>query len=188
MFCKFGGIMIYFISDTHFGHKGSLLWNNGRVRPMFGGVTEMDYIMINNWNKTVKSDKDDVWFLGDFAYKCNKNYAESIFRSLNGTKHLVKGNHDYGIATKFKDWASISDINQVDYVDTVTGSKIEIILCHYPMISWRHSNHGSIHLHGHTHGSIQDKNLGVKRFDVSVECINYTPISIEDVVKMANNV
>jgi calcineurin-like phosphoesterase family protein len=179
--------MIYFISDTHFNHKGSLLWNNGTVRPQFASVDEMNELMIRNWNNTVK-DNDIVYFLGDFAYKCSVRSAEDIFRSLNGTKHLVKGNHDYKIATKFKDWASISDINQVDYVDTVTDSKIEIILCHYPMISWRHSNHGSIHLHGHTHGSIQDKNLGVKRFDVSVECINYTPISIEDVVKMANNV
>jgi len=174
--------MIYFISDTHFFHKGSLLWNNGSVRPQFSSVQEMNELMIKNWNDTV-GENDIVYFLGDFAYKCRTRAAEAIFWSLNGVKHLIKGNHDYKIATKFKDcWASITDINQVDYIDIKTGYKAEIILCHYPMLSWRHSSHGSIHLHGHVHGGLQDANKGTKRMDVSVECINYTPISIEQVI------
>jgi calcineurin-like phosphoesterase family protein len=179
--------MVHLGHLTHFNHKGSLLWNNGTVRPQFASVDEMNELMMTNWNNTVK-DNDIVYFLGDFAYKCSVRSAEDIFRSLNGTKHLVKGNHDYKIATKFKDWASISDINQVDYVDTVTDSKTEIILCHYPMISWRHSNHGSIHLHGHVHGGIQELNKGTRRMDVSVECIDYTPISIDEVVKRISDV
>jgi calcineurin-like phosphoesterase family protein len=39
---------------------------------------------------------------------------------------------------------------------------------------------GSIHLHGHTHGK---SNSIVNRMDVSVEALNYIPISIEDVIK-----
>jgi calcineurin-like phosphoesterase family protein len=178
--------MIYFISDTHFNHKGSLLWNNGSVRPQFASVDEMNELMMTNWNNTVK-DNDIVYFLGDFAYKCSVRSAEDIFRSLNGAKHLVKGNHDYKIATKFKDWASVSDIKQIEYVEPTKG-KIEIICCHYPMLSWRHKEQGSIHLHGHVHGGIQELNKGTRRMDVSVECIDYKPISIDDVVKRMANV
>jgi calcineurin-like phosphoesterase family protein len=180
--------MIYFISDTHFNHKGSLLWNNGAVRPQFTSVDEMNELMIRNWNNTVK-DNDIIYFLGDFAFKCNKNKAEAIFWVLKGEKHLIKGNHDYKIADKFVNcWASISDIKQVDYIEPTKGIKTEIICCHYPMLSWRHKEQGSIHLHGHVHGGIQELNKGTRRMDVSVECINYTPISIDEVVKRMANV
>ena len=147
--------MIYFISDTHFFHKGALLWNNGEVRPMFRDVNIMNDIMFENWNNIV-SEGDIVYFLGDFAYKCNKNKAEALFWGLMGNKHLIRGNHDYKIADKFINcWASVSDIKQVDYINQTNGIKTEIICCHYPMVSWRHKEQGAIHLHGHVHGSIQ---------------------------------
>jgi calcineurin-like phosphoesterase family protein len=108
---------------------------------------------------------------------------------LKGEKHLIRGNHDYKIADKFVNcWASISDIKQVDYIEPTKGIKTEIICCHYPMLSWRHKEQGSIHLHGHVHGGIQELNKGTRRMDVSVECIDYKPISIDDVVKRMANV
>lgn len=169
--------MIYFISDTHFGHAGSLKWNNGGVRPGFSCVKEVDDLMIKNWNETV-CVSDTVYFLGDFAYKCGYQYAQYVFNRLNGDKHLIRGNHDYKIAEKLL-WSSKSDIL------TLTHG-IDIVLCHYPMLSWKNKNKGSIHLHGHTHGSINELNAGLRRMDVSVECINYTPISITDIIKICS--
>jgi calcineurin-like phosphoesterase family protein len=170
--------MEYFISDTHWGHQGALKWDNGSVRPEFQSVHQMNRQMINNWNSVVK-EEDTTYFIGDFAYKCSKLFAESIFWQLNGHKHLIKGNHDYKIASTFVNcWESISDIKQVDFIDD-KGYVQEIVLCHYPMISWRHKEKGAWHLHGHTHGSMQDKNIGTKRFDCSVEVNNYTPISLD---------
>lgn len=175
--------MIYFIADTHFCHSGSLKWTDCKYKRKFNSIEEANEVMISNWNSVVK-DIDEVYFLGDFAYKCSKNKAESIFWRLNGKKHLIKGNHDYKIAAKFENcWESISDIKQIDYINPLNGCKKEIILCHYPMISWKHKEKGSIHLHGHTHGSIQDLNEKTNRYDVGVEVSNYTPISIEQIIK-----
>ena len=170
--------MNYFISDTHFGHKGSLIWNNGGIRPQFKDVTDMNNYMIEKWNSVV-SDEDTVWFLGDFAYKCSIGFARGIFESLNGSKHLIQGNHDYKIGIKLP-WESISQIKQIE----IMGK--EIIMCHYPMLSWRHMMQGSIHLHGHTHGSIQDKNKGTNRIDMSVELYDYTPQSETQIINESN--
>jgi len=176
--------MIYFISDTHFNHKGTLKWADGKNRN-FPDIQTMNQTIINNWNSIVKIE-DTVYFLGDFAFKTSKTYAETIFWELNGKKHLIKGNHDYNIASKFINcWESISDIKQVDFIND-KGCIQEIILCHYPMLSWRHKNQGAWHLHGHTHGSLQELNKNTNRMDVSVEAINYTPISIEEVIKKLN--
>lgn len=175
--------MIYFISDTHFGHAGSLKWNNSKVRPEFSSVEEMNELMIKNWNNIVK-ENDTVYFLGDFAYKCSKQFIETIFWNLNGEKHLVKGNHDFGLAAKedFLPWITISDIKQIDFIND-KGCKQEIIMCHYPMLSWIHKEQGSWHLHGHVHGSLQEFNKGTKRYDCSVEVNNYTPISLEQLIE-----
>jgi calcineurin-like phosphoesterase family protein len=170
--------MIYFISDCHYNHSGSLKWNNGTERPQFENVHQMNQYMIDKWNSVV-TPEDEVYFLGDFAYKCSKTAAESIFWQLNGKKHLIKGNHDFKLATNFTNcWESISNIKQIDFIDD-KGNKQEIIMCHYPMLSWRHQSHGSWHLHGHTHGSIQELNKNINRYDCSVEVNNYTPISLD---------
>lgn len=44
---------------------------------------------------------------------------------------------------------------------------------HYPMLSWLKKNSGSIHLHGHIHAgeeyNLQNKEDGIKRYDVGVD-------------------
>lgn len=176
--------MIYFISDTHFGHKGSLNWPNGHARN-FKDVEEMNQYIIDKWNSIV-TDEDEVYFLGDFAYKCNMNKALSIFYQLNGKKHLIRGNHDKKLADKFNnhEWESISDIKRIDYTKD-NGCNQMIILCHYPIHSWDGKFRGSIHLHGHTHLDIPD--IEGKIMNVSCEAIDYTPISIVDIIKRFEN-
>ena len=86
---------IFFISDTHFGHANMLTFMNydgTRMRP-FNSVEEVDELMIENWNKMV-FEQDIVYFLGDLAYSCRKEYVDSILVRLKGTKKMVAGNHD----------------------------------------------------------------------------------------------
>lgn len=171
--------MIYFISDTHFGHKGSLTWPGGNARP-FKDAKQMNSIMISNWNAIV-SPEDTVYHLGDFAYKASTTMIKYWFNSLNGEIILIKGNHDGQTLKANKQQPRFSFVH--DLFELEWGGKL-FVLCHYPIESWKNKSHGSIHLHGHTHGSsIHMKN----RVDVSVEVTGYRPLSILDIMAFTAN-
>jgi len=167
--------MEYFISDTHFGHKGSLNWPNEAARK-FKNVKEMNETIINNWNSIVKKE-DTVYFLGDFAYKCSEKEIKKFFDLLNGKIILIKGNHDNRTLKanqKYHRFESIHDLLHITLYNR------EFVLCHYPIESWNGKNRGTIHLHGHTHE--RNTNITGNILNVSCEVINYTPLSIEQVI------
>ena len=80
--------MVYYIADTHFGHKNVIRFDN---RP-FADTTLMDEVLVHNWNERVTED-DTVYILGDAFWKNEENSVKLIQR-LNGHKHLIRGNHD----------------------------------------------------------------------------------------------
>jgi len=86
--------MIYFTSDTHFGHDNVIGFCN---RP-FASTEEMNEVMIRNWNERV-TGADTVYILGDMFFRCND--AEDILKRLKGKKRLIVGNHDGSWMTKF---------------------------------------------------------------------------------------
>ncbi len=79
---------VLFTSDNHFGHHNIIGYCN---RP-FKDVAEMNAVMIERWNATV-SPEDVVYHLGDFSL-CSFALSKYILGSLNGTKILIRGNHD----------------------------------------------------------------------------------------------
>jgi calcineurin-like phosphoesterase family protein len=168
--------VIFFTSDTHFGHKNIIKYSN---RP-FSSVEEMNRIIIENWNKVV-NQKDDIYHLGDFGLT-NTNEIVKILKRLNGKKYLIRGNHDKeirGDALGYFQW--IKDYYQLKYRKN-NGDKQMIVLCHYGFEVWNNSHHGSYHLHGHSHGSLFTPNY-MRRLDVGVDVQGFQPISIEKVEK-----
>ena len=79
---------IWLIGYRHFGHSRIIEYCG---RP-FSSAEQMDEILINNWNRCVRSD-DDVFVLGDFAL-CNKARMIELGKRLKGRKTLILGNHD----------------------------------------------------------------------------------------------
>lgn len=165
----------FFIADTHFGHANIIKFCN---RP-FQSIEEHDEALIENWNKVVTRN-DDVWHLGDFCFGRSDEDFYKVFRRLNGKIHFVKGNHDKLAMKNRNAFASY-------YSSGITEIEIEgvsVVLCHYPMLSWNKSFHGSFHLFGHVHGWV-DRNPQWKRnraLDVGVDVRNFTPIEWDEVV------
>ena len=159
---------IFLISDTHFGHSNILTFKNADgtlVRPGFEDVNDMDETIIHNWNKVVGA-KDKVYHLGDVGFKNFTVLSKTLVR-LNGEKVLIKGNHDN---LKLKQYVQLfKDVRAYHVID-------KFVLSHIPVhpesvTRWK----------GNIHGHLHDRNLEDNRYwNVSVEQINYTPISFED--------
>lgn len=161
---------IFYISDSHFGHEKTCTVfkrpDGSPLRP-FSCAEEMDAEMVKRWNSVVKPT-DKIYHLGDVVI--NRRFL-SVLNQLNGDKRLILGNHDI-----------FDHHDYLKYFNRLHGSmKIDKLwLTHIPVHidsvpRWALANvHGHIHAQEIPHG---------KYFNVSVEQIDYTPISHEDLVK-----
>lgn len=169
--------MIYYISDTHFGHEKIINMCN---RP-YNNIKDMNEDIIKRWNNKVKPE-DDIYFLGDFAYKISNIDAISILKRLNGKKHFIKGNHD-----KESFLNTITEnklVEEVNYYQEINDNGRRVILFHYPIEDWNGQYHGSYHLFGHIHNNKNNYYRIIKnRFNVSIETVNYEPQTLDEIIK-----
>ena len=159
----------FFTSDTHFTHKNIL---KHCPRP-FSSIEEMDEGLVSTWNQTVAPD-DTIYHVGDFGWK----KSLQVLPRLNGIKHLITGNHDPDIIRNAPEWTSVQD-----YMDIKIKS-YRVILFHYPIMDWNAKHYGSLHFHGHMHGSIPDTN---QRCDVGIDSWNMKPVSFEQILEHLRN-
>lgn len=139
--------MNYYISDTHFGHKGVLAFDN---RP-FLTTTEMECEMIQRWNAKVKKN-DTVYILGDFCWDKESEWIR-ILNALNGNKALILGNHDLkqmsvNLKHKFQD---------ITHYKEITDNGRKVIMSHYPMPFYKSDYNPNVyHLYGHVHNTVEE--------------------------------
>lgn len=173
--------MIYFTSDTHFGHANIIKYLN---RP-FSNSHEMDKILIRNWNLKV-SAKDTIYHLGDFGMGPPR-YLLDIINRLNGHKFLISGSHDKRLVKELlrleafhlrQRHPGMTSMGPMYVLKGIKGVP-DITLCHYSMRVWPKAHYGTFHLFDHSHGHLE----GVgKSFDVGVDANNFKPVSLDEVV------
>lgn len=162
---------VFLVSDTHFGHAGvcHFLRDDGtKLRP-WDNPDEMDEAMIERWNSVVRMN-DKVYHLGDVVI--NRKALKTLER-LNGDKVLIKGNHDI---FKLEDYTRyFRDIRSYHVLNGM-------IMSHIPVHEESIARFG-VNIHGHLHSNRVKKDgvIDPKYFNVSVEQIDFTPISLEDV-------
>lgn len=170
--------MNLYISDLHFGHANVIRFDH---RPFFD-VDSMDDAMIKMWNSRVSAD-DDVYIVGDFCFKSNRT-PDWYLRQLKGHKHLIIGNHDK-ITIECENAARY--LESMDKMLHVSDEDKQICLCHYPLVEWYKSRHGSWHIYGHIHGSRDESYQFMKTKEHALNaaaCINnYTPVSFNELLR-----
>jgi len=171
----------FLISDTHFGHKNILKLNEESDPRPFCSVDEMDKVLIRKWNSVV-SKNDTVFHLGDFSF-CDFGKTQAIFNGLNGRIHLIMGNH---CKNRSVNWYKNIGFYQV-YKYPICFENF-FWLSHEPMSLDKKSNYANIHGHIHSPGRMKqyDKIISTTHHvNVCAEMINYTPITLEDIIKSA---
>ncbi len=153
---------IFFTADTHFGDHRTI---NIHKRP-FASVAEMDAELIGRWNAVVGAE-DVVWHLGDVARRPGE--VAALLATLNGTKHLLRGNNDPDATGAASGWASVDDYAEIE----VDGRPL--ILGHYAFRSWNRQHKGALNLHGHSHGRLTPM---PRQFDVGVDVRDFRPVTL----------
>jgi calcineurin-like phosphoesterase family protein len=181
----------FFTADLHFGHQKIIDYCD---RP-FHDADHMDQMLVEFWNETV-SPKDTVWVLGDVSMvpKCIAPVKE-----LNGTKHLIAGNHDsvhpmhrryHRYMTYYSDmgFTSISPFAR----HRLDGR--EMMLSHFPYAGdhkgvdryrdYRLKDNKRPLLCGHVHDLWQYSTspVGTPMLNVGVDVWNYRPVSADQVI------
>ena len=178
---------VFFTADHHFGHD-KIRGYTGRP---FATVEEMDQALIDRWNAVV-GPEDVVYHLGDFTL--TDSLSPWVHALRFGQLKIVPGGHDWR-------WLNHTEFMKLEPRVLVTpplvtlelpsGGKwpLVVVLCHYPLLSWDRSHYGSLHLHGHSHGTIPNDLSGDRqlppgqargsRIDVGVDCWDFTPVALD---------
>jgi calcineurin-like phosphoesterase family protein len=164
-------IAVHFTSDTHFGHKLPRLHAARGVADR----DEMDELLIRNWN-SVAGKRDVVYHLGDLAL-CGTSRLKEILDRLNGRIVLLKGNHDHRSTVKLME----SRAAVAPRLHDIEVDGRQVVLCHYPILSWERARYESWHLHGHLHKTVFPVQLQLLMMDVGVDQNDLTPVSWERV-------
>lgn len=188
---------IWFTSDTHYGHQNIAgpkisTWKSGYRD--FNSTHEMNKALIENINKFVKED-DILYHLGDWAFGPKTNIV--YFRNSIVCKniHLILGNHDQNIIDEDISVGGYPPFNpcklftSVNHVFTGHIGSAYFHLSHYSHRVWPKSHHGSIHLFGHSHGSLREVREGEfgKSMDVGIDCHpEFRPFHLDEIVRMMN--
>lgn len=177
---------VYLYSDPHFGD-----WESYTFRGLTTNKTkeELDQFQVDNINKVVHKS-DTIIFLGDIG-------DPSLLKKIRGYKVLITGNHDKG-----------SSIYEEYFDEIYTGCLTisdRIILSHEPI---ENCPPFLFNIHGHDHSGrdfttyvLKDydadmsgsemsknyltciKNYKLNKLNLCAEWINYTPVSLADIIK-----
>lgn len=196
---------ILFWGCLHHGHNPEKwdvpLWK----RRGFDSVEEHDYIEIKNWNS--RANQETIGFLlGDTVF--GKGAAERleilfnrlVFKDL----YVMPGNHFSGWKQHFENCEYNTRLfgdedgyphKKVIFIPNYLEAFINgqaVVMSHYPILSFNGQGGGAWMLHAHTHGSLQNSEIGklyyknTKALEVSVE-VNPFPLSFKEIRKELQN-
>jgi calcineurin-like phosphoesterase family protein len=182
----------FLTADLHFGHARICEYTG---RP-FTSVDTMNDWLIDAWNELVDPD-DEVWVLGDVALG-RITETLPLVNELNGTRHLLIGNHDrpFEAGPRRPEWqhryreVGFSSISHGS-LELDLGLPEPVLACHFPyegdsqgeerFEELRPADLGQRLVHGHTHGQYRRRG---RMIDVGVDAWGGRPVRYEEVAAL----
>jgi len=168
----FYNMVRYVISDHHFDHENIIEYCNRD----FKNTEEMNNYMRKKWVNTV-SKEDVVIHGGDIAMSTRKRIID-IVNSLPGNILYILGNHDDDLSSMTTPFPIVENV-------TIQRKGYRFLYTHNP--DNVPDNWTEWILHGHVHNNKPFINYDKKMINVSVENINYKPISIDKITNILSN-
>lgn len=189
---------IFFTSDWHLGHNKEFLYGprgcEGRdehVKMLIDGINKLagpnDLIIhLGDMSLTARYEElcqwlldincKNVWSLygnheGNFRKFCKQQYESFSFNNPPLTSDLEEEVMNTKNIRQLGQYCELSIIEPSE-TKGKRARKYSVTLCHFPMLLWNKSHHGSLHLCGHSHGSLFDSspnNHEGKRLDCGIE-------------------
>lgn len=164
----------FFTADEHYYHQSKNKPERGIInycnRP-FDSIDEMHHESIKRHNEIVPVDGVTV-HAGDTSFGRSEQTTD-IIRQLNGNHIFLKGCHDK--------WMKKGNARL--WIRKVKG--VFLVVGHYPHRTWFASYHGSINLHGHSHGKLPPAN---NQLDIGVDNNNFYPFSVDVVFEKIDDI
>lgn len=172
--------MIFLISDTHFAHNKSFLYEPRG----FTNIQEHDAQIIKNWNKVV-SFCDDVYHLGDVMLGDNE-YGLSCLKQLNGKIHIICGNHCTDARRAL--YESCYNVEEVIDIKRLRFKGYNFYLSHYPTITSNYDIDKPLKArvinlcgHSHTKDPFVDWDKGLV-YHCELEAHDNKPVLLDDII------
>ena len=166
----FPALSAFVTADWHLGHAKmlSFVQPDGLLLRPFSSIEEMHETLIERFNKVVRK-KDRLYILGDVAIP---RQALSLLDRFNGSKVLVRGNHD---KWKLKDY--------LPYFDDIRGAFFRdgLIFTHIPVhpANLQGGYKGNVHGHLHCHLVMDNRQVDERYFNCCVERNDFAPVPLE---------
>ncbi len=164
---KYDANDVFFTADLHLGHY-AVAGHRG-----YEDKLKMNEDIIENWNNAVNRNSV-VFVLGDISF-CNSLDTVQLLLQLNGTMHLIRGNHDKSLSNDVLGLFQ-SDNQQLEIDVLHPEGKQRVYMSHYAHRVWNRHHFGAFHLFGHSHGSLKGSG---KSMDVGLDTNNLTPWTFE---------
>lgn len=175
--------MKYFTSDLHLFHDNIIKYCHRPCTP------DIHYEWIMKHFEHLQQG-DELYILGDLIFKPTRENVQKFFQYFKDKGvilYIIVGNHDEKFVNllmqEYKEIFKCSAVDKINHYMTLRmkGEVIEkLVLLHYPMESWDGSYYGSVHLHGHTHGSSSKRQ---NRFDVGLD-VEHKIYSLKDIEEL----
>ncbi len=178
---------IFYTSDEHYFHSRILIHANRD----FKDVEEMNREIIARHNSVVKTE-DIVYHLGDFSFR--ENQVADLLKQLNGTKHLISGNHCPTHSCHKKHNRSIKHYLEYGFASVQENLELQIgnhkvLLQHLPFLNendkdqrysqYRPIDTGQFLLCGHVHEKWAVRG---RQINVGVDQHNFYPVSEDEIL------
>lgn len=82
-------------------------------------------------------------------------------------------------------FSTVQKYSEVEVISEI-HDKVNLVLMHFPIVSWHNMRKGAIHLHGHTHFTEDKKIQQGKMMDVGVDGNNLKPYELSEVMDIMN--